>query len=322
MRIRLPLSGVGRGRLGFAASSPQRDLMDGSLSLFRKSILYVALAAFGLALIVPAEPVFGQAAAPKTNQKIDGKYTGTGITLASKEGKGIDDLINIMHVFMAIIFVGWGIFFVYCLVKFRHRPDHRANPVPVKAKASKYSEIAVALFEAAVLIGFSIPIWKTARAEPPKPEDNPMRVRVVGEQFAWNFHYPGADGKFGRTRPDLVNTATNILGLDKSDPAAADDVTHGELHLPVNRPAIIDISSKDVIHSFFLPVMRVKQDAIPGMRVPVWFTPTMEGVFEVACAQLCGNNHYSMRALMFIESQQNYDAWMAKRLAPAESFDD
>lgn len=277
---------------------------------------------YGLAVVAPVLPAFAQAVAPVSDQKIDGEYGPTGITLASKEGHGIDSLINVMHIFMAVIFVGWGIFFVYCLLKFRARPDHRANPTPVKAKASKYSEIAVALFEAAVLVGFSIPIWRTARAEPPKAEDNPFRVRVVGEQFAWNFHYPGVDGKFGRTDPRLVNTATNVLGIDKTDPAAADDVTHGELHLPVNRPAIIDITSKDVIHSFFLPVMRVKQDAIPGMRVPVWFTPNKEGTYEVACAQLCGNNHYSMRALMFIQSQQDFDKWMADRLAPPAEFED
>jgi cytochrome c oxidase subunit 2 len=265
-----------------------------------------------------------QTATAKTDPsvKISGEYGPTGITLASKDGKRIDDLINILHIFMAVIFVGWGIFFVYCLVKFRQRSDHRANPIPVKAKVSKYSEVGVALFEAAILVGFSIPIWRTARAEPPKADENPVRVRVIGEQFAWNFHYPGVDGKFGKTNPDLVNTATNVLGVDQADPAAADDVVHGELHLPVNRPVIVEITSKDVIHSFFLPVMRVKQDAMPGMRIPVWFTPTLEGVYEVACAQLCGNNHYSMRALMYVESQQKLDAWMADKLKPKESFED
>jgi len=268
----------------------------------------------GLLLWFSAAPVLAQAVAPKTSQKIDGEYGPTGVTLASKDGKGIDDLINVMHIFMAIIFVGWGIFFVYCLVKFRQRSDHRANPIPVKAKASKYSEVLVALFEAAVLIGFSVPIWRSARAEPPTAAENPIRVRAVGEQFAWNFHYPGADGKFGVTDPQLVNTATEILGLDrKGDPAAIDDIVQGELHLPVGRPVIIDVLSKDVIHSFFLPVMRVKQDAMPGMRIPVWFTPTIEGVYEVACAQLCGNNHYAMRALMFIESQQKFDEWLVEK---------
>ena len=280
-----------------------------------------AALAFGA---ISAQTASAQTAAPPPNPgvKITGEYGPKGITLAAQGNKGIDDLINVMHIFMAIIFVGWGIFFVYCLVKFRQRGDHRANPHPVKAKASKWSEVLVALFEAAVLIGFSVPIWRSARAEPPKAEDNPFRLRVVGEQFAWNFHYPGVDGKFGRTNPALVNTATNILGVDSSDPASADDVIHSEMHVPVNRPVVVEITAKDVIHSFFLPVMRVKQDAMPGMRIPVWFTPTMEGVFEVACAQLCGNNHYSMKAFMFVESQQSVDQWMADRLKPAEAFDE
>lgn len=294
--------------------------------MIRKPLIVLLAAAVVLTLCSPVmQSAMAQTAAAKVDPsvKISGEYGPTGVTLASKDGKAIDDLINVMHVFMAIIFVGWGIFFVYCLVKFRQRADHRANPVPVKAKISKYSEVGVALFEAAILVGFSIPIWRTARAEPPKPGDNPFQVRVVGEQFAWNFQYPGADGKFGRLDPRLVNTATNVLGLDRGgDPAAADDVVHGELHIPVDRPIIVEITAKDVIHSFFLPVMRVKQDAIPGMRIPVWFTPTKEGIYEVACAQLCGNNHYSMRALMYVESQKVLDAWMAERLKPAEAFED
>lgn len=284
-------------------------------------IRWALLAAATLAFF--SAPVVAQTAAAKPDPsiKITGEYGGSGITLASKEGKGIDDLINVMHIFMVVIFVGWGAFFVYCLVKFRHRPDHRAIPVPVKAKASKWSEVLVALFEAAVLIGFSVPIWKSAKADPPKPEDNPFVVRVVGEQFAWNFQYPGKDGKFGNLDPKLVNTATNVLGLHRSD-AGADDVVSGELHVPVNRPIFVEIGSKDVIHSFFLPVMRVKQDAMPGMRIPVWFTPTMEGNFEVACAQLCGNNHYSMRAIMYVEPQAKVDAWIAEKSKPAEEFEE
>lgn len=286
--------------------------------------LVVSLIVAGMALSLAdrlATPAFAQTAAAKVDSsiKITGEYGGSGITLASKEGKPIDDLINVMHIFMFVIFGGWSIFFVYCLVKFRYRDDHRANPVQVKAKASKWSEVMVVIFEAAVLIGFSIPIWRSAKAEPPKAEENPFRARVVGEQFAWNFQYPGADGKYGQTDPKLVNTATNPLGLNRSGDGA-DDIVSGELHVPANRPVIVEITAKDVIHSFFLPVMRVKQDAMPGMRIPVWFTPTMEGTFEVACAQLCGNNHYSMKALMYVQSEQALNEWLTKMSAPAEEF--
>jgi cytochrome c oxidase subunit 2 len=99
-------------------------------------------------------------------------------------------------------------------------------------------------------------------------------IRVVAEQFAWNAHYPGADGIFGKTDISLV-TAENPLGLDRSDPAAKDDiVTINELNFPVGKPVIIRLTSKDVIHSFNIPLLRVKQDAIPGQVTPVWFVPT------------------------------------------------
>ncbi len=167
-----------------------------------------------------------------------------------------------------------------------------------------------------------MPIWASVKNDIPADSENPLRIRVLGEQFAWNFHYPGPDGKFGRIKAELVNSATNPMGLDKEgDPNAVDDIVAGEMHIPVNRPIICNISSKDVIHSFALPVMRVKQDSIPGMTVPVWFKAIKEGNYEVACAQLCGNNHYSMRALMVIESQAKFDAWMVEKSKPPEEFE-
>jgi len=286
----------------------------------RALVMIVVVAAFGVSM---AEPAFAQAAAPKTSVKIDGEYGGFGITDASLNGHRIDQLIKILHWFMAVLFVGWGIFFVYCLVRFRQRPGHKADYALVKAKPSKYIEVAVAAFEAVLLLGFSIPIWASVKNELPQMTDKvpPVRVRVVAEQFAWNFHYPGADGKFGKTDPKLVDTATNPLGLDKTGDGA-DDVFSLEFHLPVDRPIICDISSKDVIHSFFLPVMRVKQDAIPGMRIPTWFQASKIGTYEVACAQLCGNNHYSMRALMYVQSQADFDKWLAEKSKPPEEFKD
>jgi cytochrome c oxidase subunit 2 len=132
----------------------------------------------------------------------------------------------------------------------------------------------------------------------------------VGEQFAWNIHYPGPDGKFGRTDNTLVS-AENPLGLDRKDPDAKDDlVTPNQLHLPVDRPVLVRLSSKDVIHSFGLYEMRVKQDAIPGMQIPVWFTPTRVGEYEISCSQLCGLGHYRMRGFVTVESQADFQAWL------------
>ena len=270
---------------------------------------------------VAPRAALAQAAAPKMEGvKIDGEYGPFLPTDVSRDGHRIDGLIDLLHYFMIALFVGWGIFFVYCLAKFRQRPGRKADYEMVKAKPSKYAEIVVAIFEAVLLLGFSIPIWASVKT--PDPDPNPVKVRVIAEQFAWNFHYPGKDGKFGKTAPKFINTATNPAGVDPSDPVGNDDVVSGELHLPVNKSAMCEITSKDVIHSFFIPVMRVKQDAVPGMRIPVWFHPVKTGTYEVACAQLCGNNHYSMRALLFLQTESDYKAWLEKKSAPAETFDE
>jgi len=189
----------------------------------------------------------------------------------SSHGSAIDNLIAYLHVFMAILFVGWGIFFIYCLIKFRARAGHLARYDDVKAKPSKYAEVLVVAIEAVLLVGISMPVWASYRNEPPK--DDPLIVRMVAQQFAWNIHYPGPDGKFGRTEPKLVNEISNPIGLDRDgDPAAADDVVSiNNFHVPKGRDVVVRLSSKDVIHSFAVPLLRVKQDVIPGMEIPVWF---------------------------------------------------
>src|SRR5438132_7949491 len=177
---------------------------------------------------------------------------------------------------------------------------------------STWSEAGVAVVEVVLLVGFSIPGWYQwgKRVE---RETNPLEVRVVGEQFAWNVHYPGPDGRFGRTDVKLVS-ADNPLGLDKSDPAAKDDVTTiNQLNIPVDRPILVHLRTKDVIHSFGLYEMRVKQDAIPGMDIPVWFIPTRVGEYEIACSQLCGLGHYRMRGFVTIQNQSDFDTWMAQQ---------
>ena len=146
---------------------------------------------------------------------------------------------------------------------------------------------------------------------------------MVAEQFAWNIHYPGADGVFGTTRLDLVDAEFNPLGLDRDDPYAVDDITTiNQLHIPVNKPVLIQLSSKDVIHSFALPVMRVKQDAVPGMEIPVWFVPIKIGNWEIACAQLCGLGHYRMRGFLTVESAEDYEAWLAAEAEKLVDDDD
>ncbi len=295
------------------------------MSLNSRAVMGLSLAAVVACLFMAAPSAMAQATTatpPVSTEKIDGVYGYHLPPDISTHGHKMDSLINILHWFMGALFVGWGVFFVYCLVNFRQRPGHAAKYEPIKAKPSKYTEIAVVAFEAFLLLGLSIPIWASVKQSPVTNETGALRIRVVAEQFAWNFHYPGPDGQFGLTSPDLVNLATNPVGYDKAG-NGADDVVSGEMHIPENRDVIVEISSKDVIHSFAIPVLRVKQDAIPGMRIPVWFKAKekSEGRYQVACAQLCGNNHYKMLAPMVVESQQKFDAWIAEKSKPPEIFE-
>ena len=330
-----------------------------------------------------------------------------------------DNLIYLIHVLMFILGIGWGIFLIYTLLRFRQSKNPIANYAGVRSHLSSYLEIGVAVIEGVLLIGISLPFWSQQLVDANvKSGKAPLVVRVLAEQFAWNFHYPGPDGKFGR----IINPKTvkgnksfyrdNPVGLDLSDPNARDDVTTvNQLHLPVNKPVIAQLMSKDVIHAFSLPVMRVKQDTIPGVQIPVYFEPNKSsydlvnitnftvtskgdqisvitvgpehikdfygreekdfygilgraakvlftgselgqrgqelvvkninlenGTFEVSspkdltgskivkisrpwevsCAQLCGIGHYRMRADMVVHPEDEFEKWMAKKVAESE----
>ena len=162
-----------------------------------------------------------------------------------------------------------------------------------------------------LLVFYAIPAWATRVRDLPA-ENEATVVRVIAEQFAWNVHYPGPDGKFGRTDVRRV-AAENPIGLDRSDPDAKDDITTiNQLNLPVDRPVLVHLSSKDVIHSFGLFEMRVKQDAVPGLDIPVWFIPNKLGDTEIACSQLCGLGHYRMRGFVSVKTDAAYQAWLAE----------
>ena len=246
---------------------------------------------------------------------------------ASSHGHEIDTMMFIIHLFMLVLFVGWGAFFILALVKFNRKANPKADYTGVKSHTSSYLEVGVVIFEAILLIGFSIPFWaKQVNAFPERSDA--VEVRVVAEQYAWNIHYPGPDGLFGATGIEYFNKQSNPIGIDPDDPNGKDDfVTINQLNLPIGKPAIIHLSSKDVIHSFFLPEMRVKQDAIPGMVIPTWFTPTKTGNWDIACAQLCGLGHYRMKGFLNIQSQEEYDDWVLSQAPSAdgdggEEYDD
>ena len=235
----------------------------------------------------------------------------------SQHGAALDQLSAYVHWLMLILFVGWGALFLFMLFRFNRKRHPKANYHGTKSHLSTYAEVGVLAAECVLLFGISIPAWSAWTNRPGKAA-NPLEIRVVAEQFAWNIHYPGADGVFGRTDVSHLSSS-NPLGLDVTDPMSKDDViTLNQMHLEVNRPVIIRLASKDVIHSFSLPVMRVKQDATPGMEVPIHFTPvktsqTGGAPWEIACAQLCGLGHYRMKGQFQVHSKQEFQKWMASQ---------
>jgi cytochrome c oxidase subunit 2 len=231
----------------------------------------------------------------------------------SAHGHEIDFQIYLVHALMFLLFIGWGIYFFIAIFKFSKRNNPKANYEGVKSHFSSVIEVAVVIFEAILLIGFSIPFWvKQVNALPERPDT--LNVKIIAEQFAWNIHYPGNDGIFGKADVKYFDKQTNPLGLDPNDPNGKDDIhSLNQLYLPVGRPVVMHLTSRDVMHSLFLPEARVKQDVIPGMSIPTWFTPTKTGNYEIACAQLCGLGHYRMKGFLNILSQEDYDKWIQEQ---------
>jgi cytochrome c oxidase subunit 2 len=256
---------------------------------------------------------------------------------ASEHGPALDEMTALVHWLMLVLFVGWSLYFLYVLFRFRASANPRASYKGATSHVSQYVEIGVAVVEVVLLVFFAIPAWASWVAPDIDP-DNSMEVRVVAEQFLWSVHYPGPDGVFGATDINLI-TPTNAIGLDRSDPYAVDDVTAiNQLHMPVGKDITIYLTSKDVIHSFGLPQMRVKQDIVPGLMIPLHFKPTMvtpiesrfpacnadKNCWEIACAQLCGLGHYRMRGFYTVLEVDEFDAWMAEQVAavmPAPAID-
>ena len=253
--------------------------------------------------------------------------------LATTHGAQIDSLIGWVHIFMLLLFVGWGGFFVYVVLRFRKSRHPVASYPGVTSHATSYLEGAVLVIEMVLLFAFSIPLW-AARVDHVPSEKEALVVQVTAEQFAWNIHYAGPDGVFGRTDLKLIDLQSNPLGLDRNDPAAKDDVTTlNQLYLPANRPIIVKLRSKDVIHSFGVPEFRVKQDAVPGLTIPIWFVPNVttaemrsrlgkpEFQYEIACAQLCGLGHARMRGFVTVQPPEEFQKWLDDRIKEAAELD-
>lgn len=237
-----------------------------------------------------------------------------GLPIAASTYAGrVDKSLDLLHVAMTLIFLLWGIFFVFALIRFRRKAAPKANYEASKGGlASFLPDLGVLLFEVWLIFIVGLPIWAEIKEDFP-PTASALNVDMVAEQFAWSFQYAGPDGILGSREPKRMN-ANNQLGIDRSEPAAMDDVVSiNELHVPLGRPTIINMTSKDVIHSFFVPEFRVKQDTVPGMRTPLWFEPTKTGRYEIGCAQLCGLGHYRMRGEVVVHTPEEFAAWEAQQ---------
>ena len=230
--------------------------------------------------------------------------------LASRQGIFADEMFDAILVATGIAFIAVHLFVAVALIRFA---AHGRRPA-AHWHEHLGAELTWTLVPAAglvVLAIFAEIVW--AHVYSPAPA-NAQVVEVTGRQFLWYIRYPGPDGRLARRDPKFIS-AGNPLGLDPGDPDSKTNlVLTNDLHVVDNRPVRIVIHSLDVIHSFFLPNFRVKQDAVPGRTESVWFTPDRAGTFQIACAQLCGVGHYTMRGSIVVEpNQAAFDAWLAKQ---------
>lgn len=234
---------------------------------------------------------------------------------ASAEAALLDAVLIDVHWHMLAVFVVWLAIFVTALVRFRagRQPEPR-----VGSPRLLWPAVAIAMVvagDAFLLAARALPAWQ-ARTAPPRPGgETPLEIHVAAEQFAWQIHYPGPDGRFGRTDAALIGPA-NPVGIDRASPGSADDIgLTNVLVLPINRTIVVELTSRDVIHSFTLPEMRVKQDATPGFTVRTWFTPIKTGSWEIGCSQLCGLGHYRMRGDYRVVSADAWAQWVEQEVA-------
>ncbi len=223
----------------------------------------------------------------------------------------VDRLFYIILWLTGAVFVLVQATLLYFLVRYRRQAGQPAH----YTHGNTMVEVVWTVIPAVILVALALHsqrIWAQVRGTPPPAA---LEVAITGQQFAWNVHYPGTDQQFGRTSPALVDEASNPVGLDRTDPNAADDiVTVNQLHLPVNRVALLHLKSKDVIHSFFVPQFRMKQDMVPGFTGQLWVSATKAGSYEIACAELCGLGHYRMRGFLTVESDEAFAMWLADAL--------
>lgn len=242
---------------------------------------------------------------------------------ASDHGQEID------RMFIITLSVTGIVFFItqFLLFWFAFKYQRKGDKIPHFFAHSNKLELVwttVPALAMAVLVAIGLKSWFTMTSDAPKEA---MQIEIVGKQFNWISRYPGPDGVLGKRYFTNISDKDNILGLDWSDKANKDDIIipNGELRLVKGKPVSLIIGSRDVIHDVGLSHFRLKMDAVPGITTKLWFTPIVtteemkqktgnkDFVYELSCDQMCGKGHYSMRAVIIVETQAEHDAWLAKQ---------
>jgi cytochrome c oxidase subunit 2 len=237
----------------------------------------------------------------------------------SEHGHNIDAQFVRTLWITGIVFVASQLALAWAIVKYRARGQRAAYSHGNNMMEGVWTVATIILF---VGLGFwGKYAWAELHFQSPGP--NPYQVEVIGEQFKWSFRLPGPDGQFGRYKSlDFVEKEiaqgrrSSPWQLDPADPAGADDIilpVGSNLAVPVNRPVQIFTMGKDVIHSFAVRELRIKQDAVPGLRVPIHFTATQTGEYEIACMELCGLSHHQMRAFLLVKTPEDLEKWIKEQ---------
>ncbi len=233
--------------------------------------------------------------------------------LASNWGT-IDTMLVITLIVTGVAFVVLNLILAYIVFRYRAREGQKATFFAEDYRLERNLVLITAL-GIVVMLGPGLFVYSEF-IHPPK---NALVVEVLGQQWRWSFRYPGTDGKLGRVNPKLF--ANNAVGIDLTDPAAQDDIViNGPLHLPLNRPIILEIRSKDVLHSFYVPEFRAKMDAVPGLVTSLWFTPTKLGTFDLLCAELCGTAHFQMKSKVIVKNPEDFEQWLQQQPTVAQTI--
>ena len=232
---------------------------------------------------------------------------------AAAHAAAFDGVLEAVHVHALLVLAAWLALFVVILVRFR-AGARRPTTAPLRGWWPYAAMAAVLVGDVVLLAGSALPVWRARGVAAPA---GATEIRITAEQFAWNVHYAGVDGRFGPTDASLISAA-DPLGVDRTHPDGKDDIVLiNVLQVPRGRPIVVQLTARDVIHNFTLPEMRVKQDVVPGLPVSVWFEPVREGQWEIVCSQLCGLGHYRMRGQFAVLAPDAWEAWLREESALA-----